>query len=334
MTTAEEAPQRETGEEPACPVCGTRAFRTRFEVTDAQGVVPGRWALLECAECGLGLLWPWPHQAELAALYANSFYADSGERFRPWVEAARSILAHWRGRTLKQLRPQGGRLLDYGAGTGHFARAMAGGWRVEAFDVSRAPPDARRAVARTDAVHGLPFESETFDAVTLWHVIEHLEDPAAALGEVFRVVKRGGVVVLSQPNFASVQARAFGPRWLILDPPRHLHQFTPANLTRLARSCGFQPILVQQGSIEFGPFTILQSVQNFILGNHNDLFRALQHKDLREHAVRRPGLAATAASLVLAAFLALPCLALYYALLAIRSGDVFTLYLEKPRERA
>jgi SAM-dependent methyltransferase len=75
----------------------------------------------------------------------------------------------------------------------------------------------------------------------LFHVLEHLPDPAALLREVGRVLGPGGDLVILVPNAASLQARVLGPRWLGWDPPRHLVHFTPQRLKTLLRQCGFAP---------------------------------------------------------------------------------------------
>ena len=76
------------------------------------------------------------------------------------------------------------------------------------------------------------------DAVVLWHVLEHLDDPLGALERVRSWLKPGGLVLLGVPNPASVQARIAGPGWLHFDAPRHRVHLTPRGLESLVRSAG------------------------------------------------------------------------------------------------
>ena len=77
-------------------------------------------------------------------------------------------------------------------------------------------------------------------AVVLWHVVEHLEEPAAALRRVAGWLEPGGALVVGVPNLRSLQARIAGGAWFHLDLPRHRTHFTPAGLEALLSSEGFR----------------------------------------------------------------------------------------------
>jgi len=73
-------------------------------------------------------------------------------------------------------------------------------------------------------------EEESADQVTMQHVIEHLSDPIAYVKECHRILKKGGRLVIYTPNLYSLGHRIFRESWLHLDPPRHLHLFSPMSL--------------------------------------------------------------------------------------------------------
>ena len=85
----------------------------------------------------------------------------------------------------------------------------------------------------------LELAGESFDAVVMNHVIEHVHDPVELLVEARRLLKQDGVLVLITPNAESQEHRIFGASWYSLDPPRHLHIFSPRSLSKLARLSGF-----------------------------------------------------------------------------------------------
>jgi SAM-dependent methyltransferase len=90
------------------------------------------------------------------------------------------------------------------------------------------------------------FDSGGFDAVTLSHVIEHVPDPVACLDKCRQILKPGGRVVLLTPNFLSLGHHRFGRDWRGLEPPRHLHIFSPDALAECARRAGLT--VVRSGS--------------------------------------------------------------------------------------
>ncbi len=71
------------------------------------------------------------------------------------------------------------------------------------------------------------YPAESFDAVTLCHVVEHLSDPRATIDECFRILKPSGRLVVATPNSDSLSRRLFGKDWRGLEPPRHLMVFSP-----------------------------------------------------------------------------------------------------------
>lgn len=159
---------------------------------------------MQCPSCGVYTISPWPSAAELDAAYADAYRPASGRFLGPGDRILRWTRSRLAGR-VDGLAPAG-RVLDVGSGEG---------WLVDA--LRRRGRDAQ-GVERGD--EGWP--DGPWSAVVLWHSLEHLSDPADALDKLANELVRGGIVVVALPNAASLQARAFGDRWLALDPPRHL----------------------------------------------------------------------------------------------------------------
>jgi SAM-dependent methyltransferase len=140
-----------------------------------------------------------------------------------------------------------GRLLDVGCGVGFFVReASDAGFHAEGIEWSERAVEAGKQqwnlVLAAGSFLAHDFGAEQFDVVTLWQVLEHLENPALALKKVRSLVRKGGIVVIAVPNFASVQATLFRRRWYHLDIPRHLFHFTPQALSRLLEQEGFRVV--------------------------------------------------------------------------------------------
>ena len=137
---------------------------------------------------------------------------------------------------------QGRRLLDVGCGSGEFlSRMRTRGWSVAGVEPD---PVAARAArdddldVRDGSLAEAAFADDTFDAIVLSHVIEHVHDPIALLRECGRVLRPGGMLVVMTPNLTSVGHRRFGADWRGLEPPRHLHVFSVRSLDACAKAAG------------------------------------------------------------------------------------------------
>lgn len=138
----------------------------------------------------------------------------------------------------------GGRLLDVGCGSGDWLAQMRRlGWNAEGLDFDPAAVEVARTrnlTVRLGPLEQQDYPPETFDAVTLHHVIEHVPDPVATLRACHRILRAGGRLVVATPNARSLSHRVFRGDWRGLEPPRHLHVFTPESLRRALQHAGFR----------------------------------------------------------------------------------------------
>lgn len=143
----------------------------------------------------------------------------------------------------------GGRALDVGAGRGYSVERLRSlGW-----DASGIDPDEAAVAAGLQA--GIPLASgdlasqgypdESFDLLTMSHVIEHVHEPAGLLVECLRVLRPDGELVVVTPNARALQHRRAGGEWFALDPPRHLQIFTRQSLSKLLEQAGFVDVTVR-----------------------------------------------------------------------------------------
>ncbi len=144
-----------------------------------------------------------------------------------------------------------GRLLDVGCGTGDYLSSMAAlGWNCYGCDISEpALTIARRKVPRAEIHCGtlekLPFERLSFEAITLWHSLEHLHDPLGALKHIHGLLAPNGILVVAVPNIDSIEARVLGIRWVEIDIPAHLFFFSVKTLRGLLQRAGFECLRVR-----------------------------------------------------------------------------------------
>jgi SAM-dependent methyltransferase len=244
----------------ACLVCGQTEAHETFAI---EGISE---KLVTCDGCGLGSLFPMPSARRIGSFYPAEYYGSPNAKFEPLVEKVVRTGARNRVKSLTQGLQAGSRVLDIGCGRGVMIRALLDlGFEAHGVEISEAAAaavddraDVRIAADLADANH----ESNSFDAVIMWHVLEHLRDPAETLSAIQRILRPGGRLILAVPNFASWQSKWSQNDWFHLDLPRHLFHFSPTNLSRLIERFGFQCQAVKHFALLQNPFGWLQSWLN------------------------------------------------------------------------
>lgn len=233
-----------------CNLCGSAANRPYAVVPDLLLDRPGVTAtLVQCTECGLVYQNPRPTPAEIGAHYPPEYepYADITQGRRNFMlQRAMEYGIRKRCRFITRHRAPG-QLLDIGCAAGTFMLGMKGnGWETTGVELS----EDIAALARNR--HGLnviagtleeaAFPDASFDAVSMWDVLEHLHDPSATLAEIYRILRPGGLLLIRVPNLDSWDAALFGEEWAGLDAPRHLYVFTPQTLRQMLTQRDFDII--------------------------------------------------------------------------------------------
>ncbi len=222
-----------------CNLCGA---------DDAEVLYDGL-PVVRCRRCGLVYVQPQPSDEALAAVYTEAYFTrptQRGERAYVGNRAGLERFFDGRLRRLERLvRP--GRLLEVGSNLGfllHVARRK--GWQAVGLELSEfAAAYAREQLGvdvRALRLDEAGFEPMAFDAVVMRDLLEHVRDPRATLTEAHRVLRPGGVLALSMPNFGCANAGLAGPAWRHLHVEQHLYQFTPGTLRRLLGECGFEVV--------------------------------------------------------------------------------------------
>lgn len=255
-----------------CPVCDSAASDVLHrELQDYTYGAPGVWAMVKCRSCSCTYLNPRPTLDTIGRAYAN-YYTHHPPQLtmvapstRGWLRKALKNgylkrrfgydlspalptgsfvlevipgIAPLASRYVRDLmRPTGqARLLDIGCGNGQFLFDMRSmGWDVQGQEVDQ-------EAAALGASVGLPiflgpldkaeFADQSFDAITLSHLIEHVHDPIGLLERCYSLLKPGGVLWVATPNLRADGHQTFGPYWRGLEPPRHIVMFTSEALNQ------------------------------------------------------------------------------------------------------
>lgn len=259
---------------PRCIACDGQGVELYDELSDYLAGTPGTWRMVRCARASCGMLWldPKPLAADLIKAYATYHTHTRPTRGAAALglsalNAACKLTNHLLelgsdlGRQRRRLRTMfigdgpPGRLLEVGSGSGRFLdRMRRAGWQVQGTDfdpaVAQRVRDKYGLQIDVGDLVALQYPADAYDVVAMSQVIEHVHDPLALLEECRRVLRPGGRLVLSTPNAAGLAHRRYGKYWRGLEPPRHLHLFTPGALAACVHACGFEVQSLQTLSAE------------------------------------------------------------------------------------
>jgi SAM-dependent methyltransferase len=231
-----------------CPSCHSNELEPVLNAVD-HTVSHEQFAIWQCQDCGLRFTQDVPDAASIGPYYQSEEYISHSNTTKGLINrlyhlVRRQTLADKRGLIQSATRLKQGRLLDIGAGTGAFAGYMQEhGWEVtglepEAVARERALADHMVRLEDMDQLGALPAES--YDAITLWHVLEHVHDLHPYLERLKALVNKGGRIFIAVPNYTSYDASVYSAAWAAYDVPRHLYHFSPDSMERLLTGHGLQ----------------------------------------------------------------------------------------------
>jgi 2-polyprenyl-3-methyl-5-hydroxy-6-metoxy-1,4-benzoquinol methylase len=209
------------------------------------------FTIVRCALCHMVYAVPRPTAAELKAFYGHDYFEGGSKRYDSYQSCAEvnarrmwTVLNSW----YPLERAPNRRLLDVGTATGGFlSEAQADGWDVEGVELS----NSAAAVARDAGLKVHTGDVQTahleggFGLVTMWHIVEHLIDPAEGVRLASEQLAPRGLLLIEMPNWNSVGRIVKGLNWSALTPPEHINYFAPKTLTRLVTNLGLRVVKIQ-----------------------------------------------------------------------------------------
>ena len=214
---------------------------------DRRHDLPGDFRLVKCRQCNLVYLNPRPTAEALGAYYPQDYapYVQRGlfGRLTRWLRRREAS-------ALRRSLSAGTEVLEVGSAAGDLMVPLRdAGFRVTGVELSDHAAATARTMHQLDVHTGTladaPLVEESFDAVIMRNVIEHVPDPKGDLERAASLLRPGGLLVLRTDNVASLDARLFRSLWYGFDFPRHLTLFSPASLTAYVRSVGLEVTHIQ-----------------------------------------------------------------------------------------
>lgn len=254
-----------------CPLCGGGLAERYDDVKDRLGTSTDTYRVDECMTCGLGLINPAP-SGDLSAFYPDHYLSQEP------ASGATSLVSRLEQRyrynqyrfDFRLLEKAAGiqigdsvSYLDVGCGSGErvtyvSARGCARSVGIDRYDFGKRQSHANVELINTEIVDYRP--SERFRVVSMFHVLEHVEEPVVILRHLCsEILEPDGVLVVQVPNYGSIERKLLGRRWFGLDAPRHLFQFDAATTRRAVEGAGLEVVQIYEVNAPLHPVTLVPS---------------------------------------------------------------------------
>lgn len=295
-------------------------------------IVNDRFSLYRCGGCELIFNKNFLVRGKVnRKLYDNYYKNETGHatgKFRFGLEnvvRAFRLLRAFRVVTLIGTEKE---ILDIGCGRGwtlYFLKHLWGYKRTAATQISKPAyiyaKDRLGLEVYNKDILDLRLKNESFDAITIWHVLEHVQQPLKYLPLFFRLLRPGGTLIIEVPNYGSWTMGISGVNWLGLDLKYHLTYYTVDSLKKFAVDSGFIVKKVRTFSLEYSTFVSAQSLASKLTGTNNLFFSMTQGEKVGREVVLDMFLIG-----ILLPICFLVNLVLYYS----KNGEVIVLVAQKP----
>jgi SAM-dependent methyltransferase len=231
-----------------CPVC--HSPKTFFALKVKDHSVSGEFFdVFECPQCSLRFTNNAPPGEKIGVYYESEDYISHSNTRKGIVNSLyHTVRHHTLSVKFRQIQKstglKTGQHLDIGAGTGAFVQYMnEHGWKSQGIEPDVRARELALTYHKTSLLPAESFETitpESFDAVSMWHVLEHVHDLYPYLQQIKKILKSRGQVFIAVPNYTSFDGTKYGAFWAAYDVPRHLYHFSPASMKWLLSAAGFE----------------------------------------------------------------------------------------------
>jgi 2-polyprenyl-3-methyl-5-hydroxy-6-metoxy-1,4-benzoquinol methylase len=247
-----------------CPLCNSTSLEKFLEAKDYTSSKE-TFTIVKCINCEFTLTNPRPPGTEIGKYYLSDKYIShtgAGKTiFDKVYLTARNFTLKWKFELLNKYQ-KSGNLLDFGCGTGEFlAHCQRRKWNITGVEPSEnARVKASQNIGKPVASNLNEVDNERFDAITLWHVLEHLHELESDLRKIVALLKKDGTIFIAVPNHQSHDAKHYKRFWAGYDVPRHLWHFSKDTMNRLFEKVGLQMIEIKPMKLDAFYVSLLSEV--------------------------------------------------------------------------
>jgi 2-polyprenyl-3-methyl-5-hydroxy-6-metoxy-1,4-benzoquinol methylase len=233
-----------------CPVCNSKNISPLLTVKD-HTVSHKDFVIWQCQQCTLRFTQDVPSQDSISDYYKAEEYISHTDTSKGLIN---KLYKKVRQFTLKQkanfiIEETGvreGSILDFGCGTGSFVHVMKEkGWNVTGIEPDADARKMAKELYKLDVLASADFKnlpSQSYDAISLWHVLEHIHELHNYIEQLKKILKETGKIFIAVPNYNSSDADSYKLFWAAYDVPRHLYHFTPKAMAFLMQQHGLKII--------------------------------------------------------------------------------------------
>lgn len=229
-----------------CPWCDSDKAQINLWLKD-EFLTKEDFHICECLNCGLLYTMPRPDKNHIGAYYKSEDYYSHKENTKGFVPKLYERIKKNNLKNKYQLATKGlsvGKMLEIGCGVGDFLHtAEEHGWEcigVEPSEEAKAIATKRTKASILSSEELESLADEQFDLITMWHVLEHVDDLRWEMDQLQRLIKPHGRIVIAVPNYKSYDGQYYKEHWAAYDVPRHLNHFNRTVLTKMFKTKGLE----------------------------------------------------------------------------------------------
>lgn len=235
-----------------CPWCDSEKAQINLWLKD-EFLTKEDFHICECLNCGLLYTTPRPPKEKIGAYYKSDEYYSHQENKKGFIPKLYEAVKKTNLKHKYHLATEGiktGKLLDIGCGVGDFIHtAEKKGWLCTGIEPSEDAKKIAQNRIKAEIFDSASLEqllNQSFDVITMWHVLEHVDNLRWQMEQLQRIIKPKGKIVIAVPNYKSYDAQFYKEQWAAYDVPRHLNHFNKTTLVNIFKSKGLQLIKTEK----------------------------------------------------------------------------------------
>jgi 2-polyprenyl-3-methyl-5-hydroxy-6-metoxy-1,4-benzoquinol methylase len=236
-----------------CPVCDSSNMVEALTAKDYT-VSHQQFSIWHCNSCTARFTQNAPSQENIGPYYKSDTYVSHSDTKKGLINSLyhtvrKKTLAGKRKLVTNATGVSTGSILDIGCGTGAFLNEMQqSGWQItglEPDEVARLKASELYNIQPQASNQLFNLQENSFDAITMWHVLEHVHELKAYINKIEKLLKPNGKLFIAVPNYTSYDAQKYVAHWAAYDVPRHLYHFSPKSIEFLLNNTGLQLVTIK-----------------------------------------------------------------------------------------